>query len=290
MLTPHPAVESVWELRSEAGSGPRVGVLGAIHGNEVGGLRALERLMTDDGAREAALTRGTLVLIHGNPRATAERRRYTTSGTDLNRLFDFGWVERLAREAWTYEHHRAHALRPVLGELDALIDLHSASQPTVPFAIAASTPEGIALGRATGCRVTHGWDGPGMLMDHVSIGHLVARGRPALSVECGQHRAPETSENAWRILLRFLGALGVSRHPPESNAAPTYRLFGRVVKPTRHFELTKPFASFDVLAPGDVLGRGEGVTIAVEEEAHLLLPTPTAARGEDLVYLARKEP
>jgi len=62
------------------------------------------------------------------------------------------------------------------------------------------------------------------------------------------------------------------------------------VKPTRHFELAKAFASFDVLEPGDVLGRGEGVTIAVEEEAHLLLPTPGAARGEDLVYLARQEP
>jgi succinylglutamate desuccinylase len=289
-LSSHPEIDRVWELRSKRPSeGPRVGVIGALHGNETGGLRAIERVLADAEGFAARMQHGTLLLIHGNPLATAQGRRFSDGGTDINRLFSYGFVTDLARAAWTYEHHRALALRPLITELDALIDLHSASQPTLPFAICDGTPRGIELARRTGCHVTYGWDGPGMLMEHVSIGSLVARGRPALSVECGQHAHPETPDSAFRILTRFLGALGVTDHETAATPGPSYRLFARVVKPTHEFTLAREFSSFDSLQPGELLGQGEGVTITVEREAYLLLPTPNAVRGEDLVYLARLE-
>jgi succinylglutamate desuccinylase len=235
------------------------------------------------------MRKGTLVLMHGNPLATEQGQRFSEGGTDINRLFSYGFVNDLARAAWSYEHHRALALRPLVTELDAMIDLHSASRPTPPFAICDGTQQGIGLARQTGCHVTYGWDGPGMLMEHVSIGALVARGRPALSVECGQHVQRETEESAFRILTCFLGALELTDHETAEAPGPSFRLFARVVKPTHEFTLSREFSSFDALEPGELLGRGEGVTISVEERAHLLLPTPNAVRGEDLVYLARLE-
>ena len=66
----------------------------------------------------------------------------------------------------------------------------------------------IALAQRTASRVTYGWDGPGMLMDQVSIGTLVSKGRPALSVECGQHEDPDTPRQARDITLRFLQKSG----------------------------------------------------------------------------------
>jgi hypothetical protein len=96
--------------------------------------------------------------------------------------------------------------------------------------------------------------------------------------------------SAHEILTRFLGALGVTDHPVAKAPGPSFRLFGRVVKPTHEFLLAKSFSSFDCLLPGELLGSGEGVSISVEREAFLLLPTPQAVRGEDLVYLARREP
>ncbi len=262
--------------------------MGALHGNETGGLKAIERAMQEAEAFSGSLRAGTLILIHGNPRATEQGTRFSDGGCDINRLFGYGFVTDLAKAAWCYEHHRAFELQPLLGQLDALVDLHSASRPTQPFAVCDGTPEGIALARKTGCHVTHGWDGPGMLMDHVSIGSLVARGKPALSIECGQHDEAATAENAYRVMKRFLGAVGVTSHEVVTSDAPTYELFARVVKPTGEFQLNGDFSSFDRLEAGSVLGSGEGVTITVDREAFLLLPTPTAVRGEDIVYLARR--
>jgi uncharacterized protein len=289
-LRAHPEIPGVWELSADGRFGePRVGVIGALHGNEIAGLRAIDRIKDDPEGFARRMRRGTLVLIHGNPLATRQKRRFSEGGADINRLFSYRFKSELAKEAWSYEHHRACELEPLVTGLDAMLDLHSASRPTAPFAICDGTPEGIALARKTGCIVTYGWDGPGMLMEHVSIGSAVAQGRPALSVECGQHEEPDALEVSSQILTRFTGALGLTDHEPARAAGPTYRLFGRVVKPTREFALARNFSSFDRLVPGDLLGHGEGVTISVEQEAYLLLPTPSAVRGEDLVYLARLE-
>lgn len=275
--------------RDESLPRPHIAVVGALHGNETCGLHVIERVLADPEAIGGSLTKGTLIFVHGNPRATEQRRRFTKGGSDINRLFKYEYVDDLALEAWTYEHHRALELQPLIADVDAMLDIHSASRPTQPFAICDGRREGIELARRTGCHVTYGWDGPGMLMEHVSIGALVARGSPALSVECGQHESPDAESTAWLVFRRFLAALELVDDGELPEPGASYRLFGRVVKPTHAFELSRDFASFDRLAPGELLGQGDGVSIRVEEEAYLLLPTPTAVRGEDLVYLARKE-
>ncbi len=289
LIRPHPTIPNVWQL-SPNGSyqAPFVGVMGALHGNEVAGLRAIERAKDVPARLAERMKKGTLVLIHGNPRATAEGTRHSHGGTDINRLFSYRFLDELAKEAWNYEHGRAAEIEPLIRGLDALLDLHSASRPTPPFAICDGTPAGIALAKKTGCRVTWGWDGPGMLMQHVSIGSLVAQGKPALSVECGQHQDPRTAEAAWEIMLHFLGAIGLTDHEPASVDGAGYALFARVVKPTLGFQLAKSFESFDVLGAGELLGSGDGVRISVDREAVLLLPTPNAVRGEDIVYLAQR--
>ena len=137
--------------------------------------------------------------------------------------------------------------------------------------------------------------GRGVVIDEPSLvalddaGEMLAAGRPAVSVECGQHAEPGTPDTAFEVLTRFLGALGVTDHAVADGNRESYELFGRVVKPTHSFELSGDYQSFDRLEAGAVLGRGEGVSITAEQEAYLLLPTPKAARGEDIVYLARKK-
>ena len=126
--------------------------------------------------------------MHGNPGASAQQRRHLSAAVDLNRVFDFRFVEELAPALWEPEHHRAAELRPLFERVDAVLDLHSATAPTPPFAIAsriaASEPFALALGLAY---VTFGWGGPGLLGDRVLLGLMTRRALPGVAVECGQH-------------------------------------------------------------------------------------------------------
>jgi predicted deacylase len=107
--------------------GPALIVLGAVHGNETCGTRAIERLIGDIDAGALTLSRGRLTLVPvTNPLAYAEQRR--AGDRNLNRKL--GPVD-TPRE---YEDHVANWLCPLLGEHEVLLDLHSFKSPGVPFA------------------------------------------------------------------------------------------------------------------------------------------------------------
>ena len=266
--------------------GPRVGVLGAIHGNETCGLEAIHRLRRVAETGGLPVAAGTIVLVHGNPAATEQGRRFTEGGEDINRILDYRFVERLAREAWTPEHHRALALRPVLEELDALLDLHSATEETPPFGIVNDVPASLELARRCGVRaVTRVWSD---VRDCVTIGVLARRGRPGVSVECGQHEAEAAVAEAVDIALRFLRATGAaSGGAPPAGDAMLLEVTDVLRKPSAGFRFASAIRGLDELPAGHLVGRDGTIEMRVTDPAIALLPNDTVAVGEDLVYLAR---
>src|SRR3954468_14527504 len=106
--------------------GPRLIVLGAVHGDETCGTRAIERVAReiDDGTIRLVAGRLTLVPVT-NPLAYAERRR--AGDRNLNR--------KLAPTPTPREHedHIANWLCPLLAAHEVLLDLHSFRTPGMPF-------------------------------------------------------------------------------------------------------------------------------------------------------------
>ena len=143
--------------------GTRLVVLGAVHGDEVCGTRAIERVV-------AELDAGTLTLVKGrvtfvpvtNPLAYAEKRR--AGDRNLNRKLQPTATPR------EYEDHVANWLCPLLAEHEVLLDLHSFRAPGVPFVFIgprdnagplepfaqAACEEALALRLGVG-RVVDGW-------------------------------------------------------------------------------------------------------------------------------------
>src|SRR3982751_6908702 len=108
------------------GPGPRLIVLGAVHGDETCGTRAIERVVGDIDAGAIRLVAGRLTLVPvTNPLAYAEHRR--AGDRNLNR--------KLAPTSAPREHedHVANWLCPLLAEHEVLLDLHSFTAPGVPF-------------------------------------------------------------------------------------------------------------------------------------------------------------
>ncbi|MEO0594354.1 MAG: succinylglutamate desuccinylase/aspartoacylase family protein, partial [Myxococcota bacterium] len=143
--------------------GPVVALIGSMHGNEPCGAYAVNKLHQELRLDTLNLERGSLVLVIGNPRAIEEGSRFTHGGVDLNRVFDFEFLNTVPESEWAYEHRRAAEMRPYLEEWDAVLDLHSTSFPTEPFGIwpHGSPPSG--LGEQLQLRtLTRGWERMGL--------------------------------------------------------------------------------------------------------------------------------
>ncbi len=265
---------------------PYIGVCGSIHGNEPCGALAVHRIAGDFESRALAPAKGTLFLIHANPVATSLGLRHTPEGDDLNRLWDFAFVDALRQEAWGYEHHRVLELKELLGDLDIFLDLHSATTATPSFGVSNGEAPIDEVAQQIGISyLVQSWYG---LADKVIIGFMKLAGIPALSVECGAHNDPELANQAYNIALSFLRATGAidDGRETDGNDVKTVHVVETITKPSEDFGFGSPWTGFQELEPGTLLGRDRVTEIRVSRRCYAVLPNDEVAVGDDVIYLA----
>jgi hypothetical protein len=167
---------------------PEVAVVGAIHGDEPCGARAVERLLA-----EAPAVERPVKLVVANEAALADGVRYVDE--DLNRAFPGD------ADAETHEGRLAHDLGREVRDCTTLA-VHSTQSWAEPFAIVRATD---AVTRAVG---------PRLPVDAVVETDAYTEGRlvelpHVLEVEAGRQGTPAAAENAYRLTLAFLAATGV---------------------------------------------------------------------------------
>jgi succinylglutamate desuccinylase len=257
-----------------------------MHGNEPCGADAIRRIASAFESGELKPAKGTVFLIHANPEATSQGRRHTTEGQDLNRLWDFDFIDTLRPEAWGYEHHRALELKGVLGELDVFLDLHSAGTRTPPFGVSNGEAPIDEIAKRVGISyLVQSWYG---LADKVIIGYLKLAGIPAFSVECGAHGEPGISERAYQIAMNFLRATGAidDGNTISGNDVRTVHVVETITKPSEDFVFGAPWTGFQGLEPGALVGRDRVTEIRVSRPCYAVLPNADVEVGEDVIYLA----
>jgi predicted deacylase len=257
-----------------------------MHGNEPCGGDALRRISEAFEQRELEPASGTVFLVHANPEATSQGRRCTPEGDDLNRLWDFSFVDALRQESWGYEHHRVLELKEVLGDLDIFLDLHSAATATPPFGVSNGEASIDDIAKKIGISyLVQSWYG---LADKVIIGFLKLSGVPALSVECGSHDDPEITDKAHRIAMSFLRATGAiaDGNEPNDNEVHTVHVVETLTKPSEDFGFGAPWTGFQRLEPGTLVGRDRLTEIRVSRPCYAVLPNENVEVGDDVIYLA----
>ena len=277
---------------SVAGSLPRphLAIVGAIHGNEHCGLSAITRLSRELANETLRLQRGTLSLVHGNPQATLAARRHTVRGVDLNRVFDYRFVDELAPDLWGDEHRRAHELRPLFERVDAVLDLHSTSAPSDAFAISSRVKASEALALDLDLDfVTFGWDGRDLLGDQVLLSMLTRRALPGVAVECGQHDDPTAPEIAYQCALRALAHFGLIAPFSPARAARRLVVTTAVKRTSASFRFARPLRGLEPLGAGTLLGYDDQLALSVRQACRVIMPNEAAAIGEDLAYLATEQ-
>ena len=101
-------------------AGPRVVMFSGVHGDEVSGIHALEKLFFDLYAGTRVLLRGSLMLVRANEYAMAQERRYVKH--NLNRMFREDYGPEIDRSS--YEFVRVQELKPLLKNCDYFFDFH----------------------------------------------------------------------------------------------------------------------------------------------------------------------
>lgn len=304
-------------------AGPRVIVLGAVHGNETCGTRAIQRLMGDIDNKLLSIVGGGLTLVPiANPLAYARGEREGERNLNRNLAPTEHPVD--------FEDRVANWLCPLLARHDVLLDLHSFrarnqafvmigplnnSDPLQPFSQATQER---ALARCLGVqRCVDGWLSTYALGVERRKGEAIAAGRLpdakiedtrygvgtteymrsvggyALTLECGQHGDASAPEVAYQAILRTLSYLGLTPTPAPVAAEDMEALSLYEVIDKKHADdaFSRAWGSFDRLAKGDLIGiRHDGTPVVAEDDGFIVFPDAKAKAGREWFYLARANP
>ncbi len=292
-------------------AGPKLIVLGAVHGNETAGTRGIERVLGElDGGRWR-VERGSLTLLPvTNPLAYDKGTR--NGERNLNRRLvptDMPDV---------HEDHIANTLCPWLAAHDVLLDLHSFRSPGQPFVMrgpadnrgalepfAHAAAEGRLADHLGPARIVDGWMSAyaqgaarrrarGLPEADPSYGigtteYMRLQGGYGVTLECGQHDDPAGPEVAHRAIRQAVALLGLADLPLAPPAAPLQRLSLLTVVDREHENdrFAKTWASFDGLKAGDLIAtRADGTPLRAEHDGHIVFPDPNALPGHEWFYLA----
>ncbi len=293
--------------------GPRVAVIGLIHGNEpVGGqvLDLLAERVPDE------LIAGSVLAVRANLEAARLDLRHTPDGVDLNRLWDRHTLDRLARGAHPpgcYEERRVLELAPLVQRCDAILDLHSTSRPAAPFLLFRDDQRHTALACRLGVRnlVTGLHENgilPGGLCSNAGLAPGERSERLGFTFEAGQHHAPDNAARAWDVLVRLLHELGMWRSAPATPPRVEPEIYEVVDRFAQADEGSEPYRfvgheggepgggrtgpprklhSFENIQADEViLRRGRDEVVRAQSPFTMLMPAPDADPGTDLFFYA----
>ena len=293
-------------------NGPRLIVLGAVHGKETCGTRAIERVLGELDSGALRIERGLLTLVPvANPLAYAKGER--RGERNLNRRL-------LPTDQPTeFEDRIANVLCPWLAAHDGLLDLHSFASPGRPFVMRgpadnSGTLEPFAHAAAEGrfaahlgpTRIVEGWMAAyaqgaarrralGFADDgdpSYGVGtteYMRSCGGWAVTLECGQHAdpaAPEVGYRAIRQAIALLGLADIALAPP---AAEFERLRLTEVVDRQHQadRFVRPWRSFDAGCAGEHVGeRHDGTPVIARADGHIVFPDAHALPGHEWFYFA----
>lgn len=301
-------------------SGPKLIVLGAVHGNETCGTQAILQAIDDIERRRVNVVSGRITFVPvANPLAYSRRER--AGDRNLNRnLYPTSAPQ-------DFEDHVANWLCPLLAQHDVLLDLHSTRAQNPAFAML-GPPNNTgeiepftqyenerALARRLGvhrfvdgwlstyargvkkriheCRINGRQPDPNNTDPKYGVGtteYMRSTGGYAITLECGQHDDPHSPQVGYRAILNTLAHLGVSDMPAPQVIDKYEALRMYEVHDRQHADdkFSRKWASFDRICMGDIIGtRADGSTLKADADGCILFPDESAEPGNEWFYLSR---
>jgi predicted deacylase len=265
-------------------AGPHVMVNAVTHGNEICGAITVDRLFK----MNVRPKRGKLSLSFANVEAYhawepthPHGNRYVEE--DFNRVWTPATLDGPRRSV---ELARARLMRPIIDDVDLLLDIHSMHDPHDPVMICGALDKGITFARDVGLPefiVSDNGHANGTRMrDYGGFGEPTSA-KNALLVECGQHWEAAAADVAWQSTWRFLRATkcvdeGLAKS--QINAAPlpatkVIRVTDALIANSPDYRFREGTKGLDIIARrGDLIAHdGGNPVLAPYDNCVLIMPT-----------------
>ncbi|MCQ8896619.1 succinylglutamate desuccinylase/aspartoacylase family protein [Limnobacter humi] len=302
--------------------GPKLVVLGAVHGNEVSGTRAILRVIREFERGERLLVAGQVTFVPvTNP--LAYNRRQRNGDRNLNRNLT------PTPTPVDFEDHVANWLCPLLAQHDVLLDIHSFQKGDQPFALF-GPPDNAGslqpfrhakaerdLARRLGVtRFVDGWmetyaTGVANRVAYLKANRLSdqglntdprygmgttecmrANGGYAVTLECGQHddpKGPAVAYTAIENTLLHLGLVGGSS-PAPVEVYQHLTLVEVIDKQHADDQFSRAWSSFDRISKGELIGlRHHGEEVRAPRDGFIVFPNTSSQAGQEWFYVAKEE-
>lgn len=279
-------------------AGPHLMINAVTHGNEVCGAHALRFLFEHD----VRPTRGKLTLSFANVAAYEsfeEEAPYESRfvDEDFNRVWN---EETLDGPRQSQELSRARAMRPVVDQIDHMLDIHSVELPQPPMLLAGPRAKGRALSAAIGkpahVVIDAGHAAGKRIRDYAQFDDP-ARDSSACLVECGYHFFEEAADIAIETSLRFLRHYDaidpafLAEHPKEPDNVDQMfiEVSGPVTIETDNFVFDRIFEGFEVVPEkGTLIGHDDTRPVHTPyDNCVMIMPARDPQKGKTAVRLGR---
>ncbi len=267
--------------------GPRLLLLGAIHGNETAGSKEILKLREALENKEINLMAGSLILMPiCNPLAYEKNVRFVEK--NLNRIIKHHETPSCPEEEF------ASAVAEEILQNDYILDLHSTHNAGEPaFAFLDYPGEGTQklVKAAEVDYVICNWpeiykNAP--ITDYCTEYFAHISGKSAITLECGYHYDIASQVVAQKSIYNVLSLLGMIDKPYQERKKSYLNLQEVVIK-KRAGKLMKNYKHLDKISAGEIIACYEdGEKILAKNDGYILIPNHEAPLETEWFYLAVK--
>lgn len=288
--------------------GPRLIVMGAVHGNEPCGPTAIRRAIEDCRTGRIRILRGEVTFVPvANPKAFRQKTR--EGDRNLNRDL------RERPLAGDYEDRIGNPICALLRQHDALLDIHSFRQQGEPFVFFgppdnrgelepfARAQEEMALAACLGVTTAiHGWlDNYARLLDirsrlpvpklNVTEGYGTTEfmrfcGGYAVTLECGSHDDPKAADIGYAAIRNTLAQLQlVDVAAPPATLRDVIEMVEVLLCETEGDRAEAGWRTGDAVRAGAILAhRADGKTVVAPRDGYIIFPNTAPKLGEAICH------
>ena len=266
-------------------SAPKILFLGAVHGNEQSGTKAIYKIIEKFASRALTPLKGSVSFIPVcNPLAFEKNTRQINE--NLNRVI------KIWDNPQTYEQQIANELVEHIKDADIIIDLHSSYCPDDKPFVFDDYPNQTTSKIIKSLNIEYiieGW--PDIyknmpIQDFSTVQCANYFNKSALTVECGWHLSPSSEQVAYYTVLSTLLSLGIVEGYPAKPILQKHIILDKFFIKQSSGNLSKQYKHLDNISKGEIIANYDnGDTICSPQDGFIILPNHSAEINNEWFYL-----